>query len=303
MQIGFAVPVSGSWATPDNQVRIAQRAEELGYASLWTFQRLLFPAEPRAAIWGEAYRSVVDPIVTLSYLAGHTNRIRLGLAVAVMPFFSPVLLAKQLASVDLVSTGRLDVGLGMGWARQEYAASNVSLEHRGRRAEEFLELLRRLWTDDVVDFRGEFYTVPASRMEPKPIQKPRPPLVLGGSAPAALRRAGRLADGWVSGSTADLSRIGESIEIVKQSALEAGRNPEILRFVCRGVVRPGATDGERKPLTDSLDDIRADLLVLEGHGVTEFFIDLNFDPAVGSPDADPAESMRRAEQLLEAFAP
>ena len=112
MQLGFAVPVSGSWATPANQVEVARRAEELGYASVWTFQRLLFPVAAEGKRWQPVYRSVADPIVTLAFLAGQTTRVRLGVAVVNMPWFSPILLAKQSASLDIVSGGRLEFGTG-----------------------------------------------------------------------------------------------------------------------------------------------------------------------------------------------
>ncbi|KWX01064.1 luciferase [Carbonactinospora thermoautotrophica] len=303
MEIGFAVPVSGSWATPENQVRIARRAEELGYHSLWAFQRLLFPAEP-ATKWAEAYRSVQDPVVTLAYLAGHTERVRLGVAVLNMPFFSPALLAKQAATLDVVSAGRLDLGLGLGWSREEYAASGVPYEHRGRRGEEFLRALHALWTEEVAEFHGDFYDFPPVRLSPKPVQRPHPPVLLGGAAEPALRRAGRLADGWISSSGADLSRLKEPIAMVKEAARAAGRDPESLRFVCRGVVRVGPPGNpERRPLTGSYEEIRGDLDMLRAQGVTELFYDLNFDPGIGSPDADPAASMRRAEEALEALAP
>ncbi len=301
MEIGFAVPVSGSWATPENQVRVARRAEELGYRSVWTFQRLLFPAEP-AARWAETYRSVQDPVVTLAYLAAHTAHVRLGVAVLDMPFFSPALLAKQAAGLDIVSAGRLDLGLGLGWAQEEYAASGVSYEHRGRRGEEFLRALHALWTQEVAEFHGDFYDFPPVRLSPKPVQRPHPPVLLGGAAEPALRRAGRLADGWISGSGADLSRLGESIATVKEAARAAGRDPESLRFVCRGVVLVRKAP-RRKPLTGSYDEIRSDLDMLRAQGVTELFYDLNFDPEIGSPDADPVASMRRAEEALEALAP
>jgi probable F420-dependent oxidoreductase len=304
VEIGFAAPVAGSWATPDNQVHVARRAEDLGYASLWTFQRLLYPAEPQGPRWRSPYRSVVDPVVTLAYLAGHTSRIRLGVAVLNMPFFSPVLLAKQLTTLDIVSEGRLDVGLGLGWAREEYAAVGTPYEKRGQRAEEFLQVLRQLWTEPVVDFHGEFYTVPAARFAPRPVQQPHPPLLLGASADPALRRAGRLADGWVSSSGADLTRIGVSIGKVRAAAEEAGRDPDALRFVTRGVVRVRpAGQAERLPLSGTFEEIRGDFELLGEQGVTEMFIDLNFDPEIGSPDADPAASMRRAEDVLTAFAP
>src|ERR687890_465260 len=255
MELGFGVPVAGAWATPANQVRVARRAEELGYRSLWTFQRLVVPEVPDERSGAPFYQRVQDAVVPLAFLAGQTNRIRLGTAVLIVPFFSPALLAKQLATLDIVSGGRLS----------------------GR---------------------------PPPRRPPKRAQRPRPPLLLGGTAKPALRRAGRLADGWVSGSTADLNRIGESIEVVREAAREAGRDPDRLRFVCRGAVkvRP-AGRSDRAPLSGSFAEIRGDLDTLAAQGVTEVFVDLNFDPEIGAPGTDPAEALRRAEEALEALAP
>jgi probable F420-dependent oxidoreductase len=291
MDIGFCVPVAGSWATPVNQVAIARRAEELGYASLWSFQRLLVPEPPDQRSALPTYRSVLDPVASLAYVAAVTTTIRLGLAVVNIPFFSPALLAKQLATLDILSGGRLDAGLGNGWSAAEYAAVGVPQERRGARAEEFVHALKALWTQDVAEFHGEFYEIPPARMSPKPVQRPHPPLLLGGTAAPALRRAGRLMDGWVAGSTADLSRIGEPIEVVRRAASEAGRDPDTLRYVARGVVRVRAAGApERAVLTGSLQEIRGDLDGLAAQGLSEVFLDLNFDPEVGSPDADPAAS-------------
>jgi probable F420-dependent oxidoreductase len=306
MFLGFGVPVSGVWATPGNQVRFVQRAEALGYRTAWTFQRLLVPAErepdPRSGM--QVYRSVLDPVVSLAHLAGRTDRIRLGLAVLNMPFFSPALLAKQLATLDILSNGRLDVGLGVGWSEVEFVASGVPLERRGRRAEEFLRALRALWTDQVVEFDGEFYRIPPARAEPKPVQRPHPPVLLGGSAEVALRRAGRVAAGWISASNADLRHIDRPIATVRQAAEQAGRDPDALRFVCRGPLRLGPPgERDRRPLTGSVEQVRGDLEDLRAQGVTEVFLDLNWDPEVGSPDADPASAVGRAEEALEAFAP
>ena len=300
MKIGFAVPVSGSWATPANQAGIARRAEQLGYHSVWTLQRLVNPAGSA----DQTYRNVPDPLVTLAYLAGQTTRIRLGVAVLNMPFFSPPLLAKQAVTLDHVSGGRLDLGLGIGWMPEEYAAVGVPYERRGARAEDFLAALDALWSADVSDHKGPFYELPSVRMDPKPLQRPRPPILLGGTAQPALRRAGRLADGWVSSSRADLTTIGASIEVVKAAAVEAGRDPGALRVVCRGVVRVRAhTGADRRPLTGSYDQIRADLADLEAQGVTEVFADLNFDPEVAGLEVDPAAAMTRAEEVLTALAP
>jgi probable F420-dependent oxidoreductase len=302
VQLGVAVPISGSWATADNQREAGTRAEQLGYESLWTFQRLLYPAEgdPLAPV----YAAVHDPIVTLGFLAGVTARARLGLAVVNMPFYAPVLLAKQLTTVDILSKGRLVAGLGLGWSPLEFAAAGTPYERRGARGEEFLSVLEAIWRDDVVSYDGEFYVVPPSRIDPKPLQRPRPPILLGGMAPAALARAGRMADGWISSSGADLRTIGTAAATVRAAAEEAGRDASAVEIVVRGVVRlrPGG-DAERRPLTGDLDEIRGDLVMLADEGVTETFLDLNFDEEVGHPDADAHASMARLHEILEAFAP
>lgn len=302
MRLGFGLPVSGSWARAANLVRIATRAEELGYDSLWTFQRLLHPAE---GDWGPMYRAVQDPLLTLAHVAALTERARLGVAVVNAPFYSPILLAKQLSTLDELSGGRLDAGLGLGWAEEEFQAVGVDHARRGARTEEFIACLKAIWTQDVVEFDGEFYRMPAARVEPKPLQQPHPPLLLGGSAERALRRVGRIADGWISSSRHDLRGIGADLELMRGAARDAGRDPDRLRFIIRGVLMltDGPAGADRRPLQGDAGQIREDFDGLADEGVTELFIDLNFDPEVGSPDADPAESMRRAEHLLNTFAP
>jgi len=302
--LGFGLPVSGSWATPGTVREVARRAEELGYASLWSFQRLLHPAQ---GSWGEAYRSVLDPLAVLAHVAAVTDRARLGVAVLNAPFYPPLLLAKQLATLDVLSQGRLDVGLGLGWAPEEFAAVGVPFERRGARLEETVEVLSAAWGPDPVRHAGDLCTVQDALVQPKPVQQPRPPVLLGGGVPAALRRVGRVADGWISASRQDLRAIGDAVDTIRAAADEAGRDPDGLRYVVRGVLHLGQekTDrsGARRPLTGSAEAVRDDLGALAAQGVTEVFLDLNFVPRVGSPDADPQASREHAEEVLETFAP
>jgi probable F420-dependent oxidoreductase len=193
MKIGFGAPVAGAWATPEYLASFAGRAEEAGYASLWSFQRLLVP---EGSGMEPVYRSVLDPLVALGFVAARTSRIRLGVAIINLPFVSPAYLAKQATTVDVLSGGRLDLGLGIGWLPEEFAATGATMPKRGARAEEYLAVLRTLWADDVSSFDGEFYTVPAGRQYPKPVQKPGPQVLLGGMSQPAMERAGRMADGW-----------------------------------------------------------------------------------------------------------
>jgi len=304
MRVGFGLPVSGAWATPQHISHFATRAEQAGYASLWTFQRLLVPAgsgmEP-------VYHSVLDPMAALAYAAAVTARVRLGVAVINAPFVSPGYLAKQAASVDVLSSGRLDLGLGLGWMAEEFTMTGAPMQRRGARTAEYVLVLRALWGEQPAEFTGEFYSVPRGSALPGPVQPGGPPILLGGTAPVALRRIGRIADGWVTSSRADLSAIADSIAIVRQGAAEAGRDPSAIRIICRGVVHAGevAADpaGGRRLLSGDIAQIRDDVAWLAGQGVTEVFYDLNWDPLVGAPDADPAGAADRAASLLDALAP
>jgi probable F420-dependent oxidoreductase len=305
MRIGFGAPVSGAWATPGNLAGFTAQGEAAGYASVWTFQRLIVP---EGSAMEPVYHSVLDPLVAAGYAAAGTSRIRLGVAVVNMPYLAPAYLAKQAATVDVLSGGRLDLGLGLGWMPEEFAAAGATMAGRGARTAEYIEVMRRLWAGGVAEFRGEYYTVPAGRMAPEPVQRPGPPILLGGTVPRALERAGQLADGWVTSSRTDLSQIGEGIKTVRAAAERAGRDPAAIRIICRGVVRWGAPvtvpeGGGRRLLSGSFDDIRGDTQWLAEQGVTEIFYDLNWDPLVGSPDADPAGAAARATEILNELAP
>jgi probable F420-dependent oxidoreductase len=307
MKIGFGAPVAGAWATPGYLAAFSEQAEEAGYASLWTFSR---PLVPERSGMEPVYRSVLDPLVALGFAAARTSRIRLGVATISLPFVSPAYLAKQATTVDVLSGGRLDLGLGIGWMPEEFAIMGASMARRGARAEEYLAVLRTLWADEVSSYQGEFYQVPAGRQDPRPVQQPGPPVLLGGMSRPAMERAGRIAEGWITSSRADLTKISEAVSVIGEAAAAAGRDPAAVRIVCRGVVLAGAEgseakgpDGGRRLLSGSYEQIREDTAWLAGQGVTELFYDLNWDPQVGNPAVTPQAAADRAGEILAELAP
>jgi len=308
MKLSFALPIGGPWATPENQRRVAQEAERLGYHGLWTFQRLFFPAQPQndyppmpGQPWPAVFKRTMDPVVSLAYVAAVTERIRLGTGVLLMPYYSPILMAKELATLDQVSGGRLDVGLGLGWSRDEYQAVGVPYRDRGKRGDEFLRCLKAIWTEEVVEFHGDFYQVPRAMVEVKPVQRPHPPLLIGGYGPAVIKRVVQLGDGFIGGNV-PLDEVAPLAAELR--AAGTGRSGVPLRLVSRGTVRlyPSPQGQDRRPLWGNLDEIHEDIRRYAKAGLTELFLDPNFDPSVGAnPDA--GDAMERALSLLETFAP
>ncbi len=302
MRLGFNLPQIGPVASPEALVQVAQRAEELGYDSLWVTERLLFPIEPRTPYVATAdgslpdvFKIAFDPLETLTYVAGHTSTIALGTSVIDIPYYNPVMLARRLTTLDVLSGGRLRLGMGQGWSEDEHEAVGASLKGRGKRADEFISVLKAIWTTDPVEFKGEFYTVPKSIILPKPVQKPHPPIYLAAYSPSALKRVATMADGWFpAGLPPDTA--GQMIDGLKAMAKEAGRNPDDLQIVVRANIEvmnePRPADGF--PFTGTLDQIKEDIA-----GAREYATELHFDPSV-SPDGATVEGfLSRMEQMKE----
>jgi probable F420-dependent oxidoreductase len=218
-------------------------------------------------------------VVALTWAAAHTRTIRLGVSVLIMPFYQPLVLAKQLATLDVMAAGRLDVGVGIGWSLDEFEAAGVPRDRRGARADEFLRVLGAAWGDDPVEFAGEFYRIPPSYVRPKPVQRPRPPLLVGGYSEPVLRRAASLADGYTGGNI-PLGELAGVVARVKSAARAAGRDPDGFRIVCRGSFRltPAPLGAGRRALSGSVGEIREDVRRYAEAGVTELFLDPNFQP-------------------------
>ena len=204
MRIGLFAPLAAPFATPEYIEGLGRGAEERGFDSIWVAEHVVlfddygsvYPYAADGRIPAPPENGMLEPFTTLAFLAAVTERVRLGTGICLVPQRNPVYTAKEAANVDLLSAGRLDLGVGVGWLAEEFHAVNVPFERRGERCRSYLEVMRRLWSDGIAEYKDEFYELPACRMYPKPIQKPHPPLHFGGETDAALKRVAALGQGW-----------------------------------------------------------------------------------------------------------
>jgi probable F420-dependent oxidoreductase len=195
MRFGLFGVNFGVCADPEVQRRAVLAAEEVGFESVWTGEHVALPVEGNP-VPTPADTPFLDSVVALTRVAALTRRIRLGTGVLVLPHHNPILVAKTLATLDVLSGGRLIAGFGGGYAEAEFRALGVRFDRRGAIADEYLRAIRALWTEPVPSFEGRFARFSGIRFEPKPVQRPHPPIVVGGTAPPALARAAREGDGW-----------------------------------------------------------------------------------------------------------
>ncbi len=196
MKLGICLPHYGRSIEPSRLIQVAARAEEVGLDSVWVTDHVVVPRDVSLI-----YRDdMLDPLAVLPWLAGVTERIALGTSVIVAPYRSPLPVAKLLASVDVLSGGRLIVGVAVGWLEGEFEALGVPFRERGRRTDEAIELFRTVWTEEYPTISTDHHQLTDVKASPMPLQKPRPPILVGGSSEAALRRAARLGDGWHASS-------------------------------------------------------------------------------------------------------
>jgi len=303
MKLGATLPHLGTEATPEALIRAAQRAEALDYSSLWVAERLLYPTSPRTPYPASPdgalppfYGHVYTPLETLTFVAAHTTRIAVGTSVLIMPFHNPVVLARELATLDVLSGGRARVGLGQGWSVDEMEAAGADPKGRGARADEFVEVLKAIWTTDPVEYAGEHFTVPRSILNPKPVQQPHPPIYMAAYAPSALERVARLSDGWMPAGV-PLAAVGPMMDGVREQAKAAGRDPSALELVIFGF--PAILEqspGEGRPdFVGTLDEIRRDVTTARDLGSSELILAPGY--ATGNLSLD--EYFRSLETLRE----
>jgi len=301
MRLGFVLPQVGAMAGSTALVTVAQRAEAIGFDSLWVTDRLLFPLHPRASypasadgVLPDPYKTVLDPLSALTYVAAYTSRVRLGTSILDIPFYNPVVLARQLTTLDVLSGGRLAVGLGLGWSPDEFEAAGADPRRRGRRADEFLQVLKAVWTTDPVEFAGEFFRVPKSVIGPKPVQVPHPPIYLAAYSPGAMARTARFANGW-NPAGVPLQGMGEMMAGIRAMAEAAGRDPAELGLIVRANchITEEPITGERFIYTGTPQQIAADVQATEQLGAEELFFEVQYSPGV----ATVADILDRMEAL------
>ena len=272
MRIGLHALGIGTGAQREVIDAVARAAESLGFATLWAGEHVVmidepesrYPYSPDGRIAIAADADWLDPLIALSFAAAATSVIRLATGVLLLPEHNPVLLAKQVASIDVLSGGRLTLGVGVGWSAEEFAALGVPFERRGKRMDEYVAAMRTLWRDDVASFHGEFVNFEAVRINPRPLPDRRVPIFFGGNSDKAIARVAASGDGWY-GFNLTLDEAAERLQLLERLCQATGRDPGEIQTA---IALSGGHPTQSKRLAEA--------------GVDEVVL-------LGSPPADPAE--------------
>jgi probable F420-dependent oxidoreductase len=281
-------------ATKENIVNLAKQAENAGLDSLWVLERLIWPITPQDKYPGttdgkfpEDWQYIFDPLETLTFVAANTGKIRLGTSVIDMLFHNPIILARRFATLDILSEGRVIAGCGIGWSKDEYNVSNIPFKDRGKRADEYIRILKKIWTKDIVEFRGQFYDIPSSKIDPKPIQEPHIPIYLGGYSQKTFARIASHADGWVCTIRNSLDHLKLNIDKIKEECHKVRRDPKDIDIAA--ILYPNITDSgyidkkydgknEQKSsqlLNGEIDEVGNDLREINEIGINHAILNYN----------------------------
>jgi probable F420-dependent oxidoreductase len=245
MHFGVHIIGAGPMADGDKLVAVAQRAEHLGYHSLWISDHLIFPRQLRSRYpYSVDGRMPLDPqtprleaLTALTYIAAVTRTIKLGPSVLIVPYREPVLLAKQIASLDALSRGRVLFGVGVGWMAEEFAAVGQRLAERDPRTRECLAVMKACWTQEIINFQGRFFQISDMCMMPKPVQQPHPPIWFGGNTGAALRRTAELGHGWHAAGLSP-EQMRAKLAILRDECARVGRQLSDLTISLQPLEQP-----------------------------------------------------------------
>jgi probable F420-dependent oxidoreductase len=211
MKFGLYGINTGPCSEPDVAARVAKAAEAAGFDSVWTAEHVVLPDPQAPPSPAPPHMKLLDPAVSLAFLAAHTTKLLLATGIIILPQRNPVVLAKELASVDRLSRGRLVFGLGAGYLKPEFQALGTPFADRGKRTDEYIEAILALWTQDKPEYKGDYVAFGGIQAQPRPVQKPHPPIVVGGMSPSALRRAAHYGNGWY-GFALDLDATRQAVD-------------------------------------------------------------------------------------------
>lgn len=307
MRYGFYLPTRGQTATPEALETLVRRGETLGFASVMIADHVVFPAVIHSKYpytvngvfpgGGDA----LEQLALMAFIAGKTTALRLVTSVMILPHRNPVVTAKTLATIDVLSRGRVTVGVGVGWLREEFQALGApDFDRRGAVSDEYLRIFKVLWTQSPASFAGKFYRFEAVRCLPQPVQKPHPPIWIGGHSRAALRRVARFGDGWhpvganpaVPLTPAELRPLLDELHRLTEGE---GRDPSALTISYKAPVydagRPGAeaSGAERRPFSGNAERVAEDIATYARLGVRELIFDFRSETL--------AESLERMERF------
>jgi probable F420-dependent oxidoreductase len=289
MEFGCVFPNRGPMATPANLGRVAEKAEALGYDTVWFSDHIVIPTEvksfypydPSGKMPFNPSEPYWEPLTVIGYVAGRTSRLRLGTSVLILPYRNPIVTAKMLATLDVLSNGRVTLGAGVGWMEEEFKAIGLdTYARRGAYSDECIRIFRELWTKDNPSFQGEFHQFSNIRCEPRPVQPGGLPIWIGGHTPQAIRRVARLGDGWqplVQRPPADLppAEMQEKIAQLRAFAQQAGRDPRRITLAMGSSIQftDGAATGPRSLFTGTSAQIVDTLRRYQELGIQNFRCD------------------------------
>jgi probable F420-dependent oxidoreductase len=266
MRTGIFAPLANPFATPEYIQALGKAAEDRGFDSIWVAEHVVlfeeygsrYPYLDNGKIPVPRESGMLDPFPALAYLAACTSKVRLGTGICLVPQRNPVYTAKEAATVDYLSGGRFDLGVGVGWLAEEFEALGVPFEHRGSRCREYIKVIKALWQDDVAQFDGEFYNMKPTLQYPKPVQKPHPPIHFGGESDAALRRVADLGQGWY-GFGIDPEQTKERIAKLSGLLQKRGRKREEIEVSICPYMQPATPE-----LLEGYRDAGVDRVILVG---------------------------------------
>lgn len=291
MRIDLWVPTASPIATPELLALIATEADQRGVGTIWVGEHVVlfddyrssYPYAADGRIPVPAESGLLEPFTTLAFLAAHSTTARVGTAMVLLPQRNPVYTAKEVATLDWLSNGRVDFGVGVGWLEEEFEAVNAPWPHRGRRTDEYLEVLGTLWCDKTSAFEGDFYSLAPCSMWPKPVQQPHPPIHIGGESEAAIARAARVGQGWHSFNRPP-EQLAEPLATLDRLLEEQGRSRRELTITVCPYMQPLDGDVAARYAEADVDAVAALLLAFTPDDVRRGLDDLQpvFDRAAAT---------------------